>query len=303
MKLVSDIEAGHIPNAAVVHLDTLENPYIDQDWLAQEMAEMTDDEIAMRIKGQFIALGGRVLPEFDPRIHVIPSFVPPDGAPTCVALDVHSNKDNYGNFAALLDHDTCKDPNNWLGREVKWEVPKGQTQLHIWEEFTCGGTIEKTCEYLGMASGGRKIDSFLIERSVKTYDKNTGIAEFREFLKYYPFKKWNKDAIGGRAILRALCRIDETSKQTQLYVHNNCGITRDQLLSWSYKDPTRGGEMRPEEVRKVNDDMCDCVRAHGQWFKGHYYNRKPEFSTIQRRIVVVRDPVTNARCGHRMVTG
>lgn len=302
MQLLDDIKAGRIPNAAAFHFVSLHNRFIDQDLLAQKRAQMTPDEELMRVYGQFIPLGGRVLPELEPRIHFIDGFTPPRNAPTNVALDVHSNKANYGNFAALLDYKTANNPQNWPNGEILWRIEDPQeTQLHIWEEFICGDTIEKTCEYLGMASGGRKVDSFQIERSVKQYDHNTGRAEFKEFRKHYPFKKWSGDAIGGRAILRRLCRVDEITQKTKFFVHKSCEVTREQLQYWSYKDPTIKGEQKPEEVRKVNDDMCDCCRAHGQWFEGHSESVQGQHFVPRMQLVLRRDPVTNAPMGYDRV--
>lgn len=288
LKLIKDIENGHMEGAAVFHLNTLENKAIPIDRVKREMGDMTEDEIEMRIYGRFIPLGGRCLPEFDPSTHYIPAWEKiPEHFPKAVALDVHENKPNYGCFGFI-------------------NIDAREPELHIWNEFTCLGTVEKTCEYLGYASEGQKIDTFLIERSVKGFDHNTARDVWNEFQKFYPWIKWNKDAAGGRQTLRKIATIDRPTGKTKFFVHNKCEQTRDQLLAWSYKEPTSasGGE-KVEQVRKVNDHFCDCVRALGQWFAGHHRVNNPMHTYRPKfRRIVVRDPITRGKVGWcRQFTG
>jgi hypothetical protein len=282
LKLIKDIENGKVGGAAVFHLSTLENAAIRQDRVKKEMEDMTEDEIEMRIYGRFIPLGGRCLPEFDPTVHYIDAWDKiPEHFPKAVALDVHENNPNYGAFAFI-------------------DIDSVEPSLHVWNEFTCAGTVAKTCEYLGFASEGHKIDTFLIERSVKGFDHNTARDTWNEFQKYYPWQKWNKDAAGGRQLLRKFATVDPLTQKTRFFVHNKCEGTRDQLLAWSYKDPsTMSGGEKVEQVRKVNDHFCDCVRALGQWFAGHYRVNNPRRNRPRYRWVSVRDPITNAKIGRR----
>lgn len=280
LKLIKDIENGHVEGAAVFHLSTLDNAAIPQDRVKKEMEDMTEDEIEMRIYGRFIPLGGRCLPEFDPCVHYIDAWEKiPEHFPKAVALDVHDNKPNYGVFGFI-------------------NIDSREPELHLWNEFNCGDNIAKTCEYLGFASEGHKIDTFFIERSVKGFEHNTGRDVYKEYQKFYPWQKWNKDAAGGRAELRRIAKVDPLTGNTRFFVHNKCEGTRDQLLAWSYKEPTTmsGGE-RTEQVRKVNDHYCDCVRALAQWFAGHYTVSNPRRQRTKYRYRFVRDPVTNARIG------
>ena len=281
MKLVNDIERGEIKNAAVVHLITTKNKALPKDFVDDLMEDLTDDEKAMVIYGQFVSRGGAVIPELNRKYHYIPHFVPPPHWPTCVNLDVHSNKPNHGNFSAI-------------------NIDKPEPEFHTWGEFICGDTIAKTCEYLAFAAEGRKIDEFFFERSAKNYDHNTGVSEVKEFRKYYPFRKWSKDAEGGRRLIRKYARVDEVHHKTRFFVHDNCPITMEQLEHWSYKDPAPRGDRKPEEVRKIDDHMCDCVRSGIQWFDSHALSQVNK-NQRKHRVVMTRDPVTNGIKGWKLV--
>lgn len=70
---------------ALVWLHTTDNPYLDP----REVSKMSSSasEEAMRVRGEFVALEGRVWGSFSRATHVVPAFVVPEGSPRWRAID------------------------------------------------------------------------------------------------------------------------------------------------------------------------------------------------------------------------
>ena len=260
-KLEDAIVAGQIPHTKAFYFDPRDNYYVNQKALAAKIAEMTDDQFAMRIRGKRIPLGGLVVPEFSPMNNVIENTAIPDHWPKIVTMDVHIRKENYYLFGAInIDHPLCP--------------------LHVWQEGWCDGTAEKTNQMVRISGAGRHIDVYKFERSVGVKDHNTGInlmQKFQEGRQGLPWVKWDGDPWTQIEIINAMCKQIETVDDrgqpigmSRLLIHRKCAMTIKQLLSWSFKDPTTADRTTyTEKVRKVFDHLCDCLRHMVEWAESY----------------------------------
>lgn len=67
------------------------NPHLDPDGVRKFIASIKDeDSLEIKVKGRFVAKGGLVLPQWDPRIHMVPDYVLPLEWPRVIIGDFHT---------------------------------------------------------------------------------------------------------------------------------------------------------------------------------------------------------------------
>lgn len=270
LDLCEDVESGRQKHSKIFFLDTRDNYHIDQERVAELQERMSKDEADMRISGKWIPLGGRVLPEFDAGVSVIPTERIPNHWPKIVAMDTHNKKPNHFVFGAV---NTDKTPR----------------ELVIWEEGACDGTAEKTNQMVRIASQGLFINSYQIERATSGENHNLGMSVMRQFVDDLPeWIKWQSDPMDRVMLLRRYCKlrtvIDEdgqTKAKPTLFVQAHCEETIRQLTNWSFRDPRPADRWTySENIIKVEDDKADCVGIIGFWAES--YLRTPTVRTHRR---------------------
>lgn len=68
---------GEMPQALIVIIDTDENPYITQEQKDEVFADLDEDELKARKRGEFVHLGGLVYKIFNPDLHVYHEEIDP----------------------------------------------------------------------------------------------------------------------------------------------------------------------------------------------------------------------------------
>ncbi len=287
MELCDKIKAGEIKDALYFELNTQNNRHINQKRLRQEMEDMTEDEIEMRVMGRWIPLGGRVLPQYDERWCVVDQFEVPNKWIKIVAMDVHNQKPNYILFGAINPYDTE-------------QHPKG---IYLFAEGTCDGTAEKSNEMVRILAEGKHINHFKIEQATTGLNHNTNENTFRRFTEgemALPWQKWKRDPWQRVHLLRELFQTDmgRLPPRPQMFVMDNLTITRRQLQNWSLKDPGPAQRHKyKEEMREVDDDMCVCAGIIATYAQSYLKDGDNTTAHIIHRVIrrSRRDPITRAR--------
>lgn len=86
---------------ATFFVDTDDNPYLSKEAVAEFKKSLTPDEVAARLRGQWMHLQGLVYKEFDKNIHWIEPFRVNDGYTITVAIDTHPRTEQAVSFMAV----------------------------------------------------------------------------------------------------------------------------------------------------------------------------------------------------------
>ena len=101
------------PQVWCIEMEWADNPYLDQNEIAEMSASMSEEELESRRYGRFMQCGGLVYSEFDERVHVIEPFDVPKEWQDTISIDPGLNnplsahwyaQDYDGNVYVIAEH-------------------------------------------------------------------------------------------------------------------------------------------------------------------------------------------------------
>ena len=101
------------PQVWSIEMEWADNPYLDQNEIAEMSAAMSEEELQSRRYGKFMQCGGLVYNEFDERVHVIDPFDVPKEWQDTISIDPGLNnplsahwyaQDYDGNVYVIAEH-------------------------------------------------------------------------------------------------------------------------------------------------------------------------------------------------------
>lgn len=245
---------GENKDIEVFEGSSYDNPHLSKDFLEQFEKQLSDDEKATRIHGQFAMLQGRVFKEFKRSEHVIKFQAWPHDWPVYESLDVHTRKANVAIWAGIT-----KDGEMVILDEVSQEgIPEFATKI-----------LEKR--------EGKRIVQTIVDNSALSADWSTRSAMdmlSQRGVRATAVRPRDKDVANGiNKIKRMLKGEPDIYGKTRplLYVMENCKKTINEFEMYVWDDhrvPEKSGIK--EKPRKNYDDHLDPIR--------YLVNRDPRFN-------------------------
>ena len=226
--------SGDDPDIEIFRGTTYDNTFLPPDEIDKLKKRLTKDEIYARLHGEFQHLTGRVIKEYSPDVHYIPSFDVPSHWPVYVGIDPHRNKPNAAIFLAC--------------------APDGRK--YVCNEIFHNCTIYEFADILRSISEQYLVVDYLIDTSAQEDGWNKISARSMlsdKGVRTRLAQKKNKKASG-------LLLINQMFKNNQLYVMQHCKRTNRELLNYVYKRNKQDSSALSEEAEKKFDDLIDPLR-------------------------------------------
>lgn len=245
--------------------DMMKNPYLDPEGVRKFIASIRDESLLdVKLHGHFVPLTGRVIPQWNPDIHVIPDRPLHPDAYRVFCIDCHLKTPSAAMWAAW-------EPDDLFGTRVI--VYRTAKKLY---------TVPEWKDYIRKKSAGEVINSWMgdeterEETGANIYGKESIIAEFNKGVDRLPIEQVEKgpgsfDA--GIWKLRQWLGVDPVNHRCRVYVFESCRYQAelingkpafslpDEMRRYSFKKEQKADEESlRENVRKVNDHLIDDLR-------------------------------------------
>lgn len=242
--------SGRDKNIEIFQGSTYENAYLSKDFIEDFRSRLTDDEIRVRIYGEFAALQGRVFKEFSRQKHVIEDQDWPIDWPVWAGIDPHTRKPNSCIWVGVTPED-----NYVVLKEIQVEG--------VQELADAIKSVEKRFQF--------RVIQRRIDNSGSALDWSRGSAVdllLKNQVRVSPMKNREKSLEDGIHRISQLLKGDRMvgsgggEKQVpRLKFFRSCErlIEDMELYCWhDSRNPEKSGVM--ERPRKVHDDMIDPLR-------------------------------------------
>lgn len=231
---------GQNPLIDVIEVDVDENPYVTDEQREQALSGFDGDELAMRKSGKFINIGGLILKNFNPSVHVIKQKIPPKSWDWVRSMDHGFNNPSAWYYHAIGPDGIVVTFFEHYRRE--WTIGQHANRLHeIDKEF------------------GKVPDRSVGDPAIKQRLPNTGKSVHREYLEK------------GIPILTSNNRVDIGIDQLNAFQANDRWFITENCvkLIWEikrYRWKTRQSKLLQEkhgsydEPHKKDDHAVDSCR-------------------------------------------
>lgn len=258
--------------------------FLPHGQIAREMRQYPEEEILPRIFGEFSQVRGRVIKEYEEKIHILDQV-----------FDV--NKEDYIVLQLWDTHARVNEAIMWLA------IDRNGTKFvvdELWED--CG--MDELVAKIKQMDSKYRIVKRLIDPSAFNVDKRIelsgkfGNAKGLSFaqilhdkygLKYEPASKRRADGITMiREALRYNYQAGVWNKYPELFIFPHCSRTRWELLNWMW-DEWRGVTAERKDPRAVPQDKNDHMMENlGRGFlEGIQYSEPiKEVMAVDRRSIV-----------------
>lgn len=229
-------------------IDSYDNATSHGGCIPDESIKAREDELPeeykkVRIHGQFLHLTGRIYPQFDTKIHVVPQFDVPRDWEVWDGFDLHLQK----------EHAYCQ-----------WAIsPENQIFVcnEIYEKLTVSELAKKALEM----RKGKKMGRTLIDTSAETPDSISRLAPRRILSAmgiYTTLPHKDSNVIPGINAMRELLtlkKMNDNTMKPQFFVMSHCKRHIKEFNN--YVQDNRDTEFNiKDKPRKTFDDMMDLDR-------------------------------------------
>jgi phage terminase large subunit-like protein len=250
---------------------SIDNPYIDQNRLREEVKLMTPDEIKARMHGIPINLSGKIYPSFNKRIHVIPfEEAPLNDVQIYHILDPHDRKPWAMQWIILHKTGTSYCIDEYPNRDFNEMISDDKT----YDEYV--GIIKQKegalYDIYGKSVFKRIIDPNFGNKTIRIAERTDDKAHTtpKEELKKrgLEFKDALDSLEAGHLKVREFLHYEVKDKeivlQPKFFVTDNCPNTIKHLSRYSRKDIiSADGDMKDKVgVQEKYKDFSDLVRYY-----------------------------------------
>lgn len=236
---------GTDTDIAVIEVDMADNPYLSKESRERYLKTLDKDERAARSHGHFIQVGGKVLKNFNPDVHVIPDFTPPADWEWYVSID-----HGYNNPTAMLWHAVSPDGIAYTFSE------------HYKSEML----VEDHAKVYHMRNAGfeRVPDITVGDPAMEQRQAVTGTSIIQEYAEHGVYiVPGNNDVASGVNKMNSHLKVDHNGK-AHWYVTESCvNLIREmKMLRWkTYASKKQQYELNKQEtIHKKDDHAPDSAR-------------------------------------------
>lgn len=247
--------------------DTEHNPHLSKEGIAKVKARLSKQPILAEAKlhGRFVALGGKLLPQFNPSVHIVPDRPLMENAYRVFCIDTHTRTPSAAMWAA-------------------WEPPsKGLPFMRFIVYRTCKFfmTVPEWQKHIKSESHGEKIQRWLFDEPTRGAGldinlKKSILEQFNEGPDKLPMKqvkKPPKSFDGDIFRLWDMLSPDPISNKSQIEIFESCNYPPEFInskwhgsLPWEIsryqfkKEKKADEETLRENVREVDDHLIAAMR-------------------------------------------
>ena len=272
----SELIDEHVPRhiqkngAQFFMLWTTENPHVDQNRLTEDMKFLSRSELKSRILGIPVNLSGRIFPQYNRLIHLVPwDAIPKRQVTLYHVLDPHDRKPWAMSWWAVDKRNTA-----YCVREYPWKKNFNEmtSDDKTYEDYAqvIRDIEEELFDIYGRTVHKRIIDpnfgnaTVQLAKRIEGNAKTTPVKELKRL--GFRFEDGYDNLESGHLQVRKLLAYSEKDGQIvshpKLYVYEECQNTDRHLSRYSHKDLEAGdGDERakPQLTQKYKD-FCDLVR-------------------------------------------
>ena len=233
MSWIYDKWVSDTPADTRVHwLHGVDNPHLPPGALQKLLANYSENERAARARGEFVALEGRVYPEWRRGLHVVESFTPPDDWDRVAGIDFGTRNPTAFIMGAIDPKDSV---------------------LHIFSEhYQAEWTVKMHAEKIHqMTNHGSPAPLWIVADPA---DRSARLTLAREHGISTVAPKSGKNVRERINAVAERLRPDAEGRP-HLVVHSNCKNTIREFESYVWQQ-TAG---MPDKPRKVNDHAMDAL--------------------------------------------
>lgn len=271
---------------------TTDNPHIDQNRVKEEIKLMSRDEIKSRIYGIPINLQGRIYPQFNRKVHVIPfEDAPTENVVLYHILDPHDRKPwamqwiimDKTNTAYCVDEYPGRDFNEILSDDKTYDDYASiirQKEDALFDIYKVG--VNKRIIDPNFGNKGIRLAERTDERAHTTIKEELSRRGFK-------FQDGVDNLQDGHLKVREKLHYETKDgqfvKQPAFFVTENSINTIKHLSRYSHKDinATNGDIKDKVGVQEKYKDFCDCVRYF--WMsRPIYYTELKEFVVENKKV-------------------
>ena len=222
-------------------VDTLDNPHLDKDAIAEFAKTLTEDEIETRLRGGWLFLQGLVYKEYDPNVHRVKSFkIPPDWS-VYVAIDTHprteqalvfmavDEKNRYYVCHEIFQHGTPEEVAQWI---IEYHDKVHNIEMAIIEPGSQGDTNRGQSMF-------EIIDTLLATRRI-------------------PLELGSRDLAGG--ILQVKRAIMSPNGMPSLFLFEDCERSHYEMTRYVWDDWRTDGKNDKQRPRDKDDHQLENIR-------------------------------------------
>jgi phage terminase large subunit len=237
---------GEDPDIDVIEIEMTENPHISKEASERYLKTLKPEERKARQRGEFVAVGGRVFPMFNPSDHVISATLPPKHWEWYMSLD-----HGFNNPTAVLWH----------------AVSPKNTIVTFAEHYKSEMTVGEHAEIIkAMNLGFQKEPDYMVgDPAINQRQGVTGTSIKQEYADRGIFlADGNNDVTSGVNRMVQYLRIDPTLGHPRWLITANCVnlISEMKMLHWKKHSSLKAqfANNKREEIQKKNDHACDSAR-------------------------------------------
>ena len=243
------------------------NPHLNAEALGKMAGDLKDEKlIQAKIYGQFVALGGLVIPQYDAHVHIIPDRPIPDSWYRVFCIDPHHKKPS-----AMLWTVWTPEGDLWVYRCAKEmlpvQAPASEVSLKTFIRAQSAG--EKIKLFIGdEAMGGDGLNVYGQESVLKQ------LATGEDRIPVIPTNQCSdKTFEAGIFKLREMFGVDPMNGQSKIYIFKSCDWPVKYINGQNYgslpwelerleyrQDQKADEETFRERVKTVDDDLSTCLR-------------------------------------------
>lgn len=232
----------------IIEVDQEENPHLSALGRERSMRTLDDEDKEARKSGKFVEMSGLVYKAFNPKVHVIPQFLPPKEWDWYCSFD-----HGWNNPTAILWH--AVDPEG--------------TVYTFSEIYESGKTVEEHSTALLMreAVWGREPDLRVGDPAMNQVNGITATSVIQEYARhgvYISTEQIPRDVSIGVMKIQQYLKMNPRTNKPKWYIMDNCvNLIREmRRLRWKkYESKKKQGENnKSEQIHKKDDHACDSVR-------------------------------------------
>lgn len=255
-------QAGLNPSIEVFIFDSLKNPYIQKEEIEEICRGLSEQEIEARIHGNFIQLSGLIYREYNPEIHFINEFKPPQHWGRVQAIDPHPRNPTVAVYLAVCPKQQfimeCKKHNIKLADKIGSEDQPYEDIYVVYDEIYPSDPllINEVASLMKSKEGNDTIGYRLIDNSANTPDPQVGTNIREEFEKY-----GIRTILADKDVANRIMRVRGRLQAKTLYIMRNCARTEWEMRHYAWDDFKIGRDYKDpkEKPRKKRDHAMDCL--------------------------------------------
>lgn len=228
-------------------VEMTDNPYLNSTEAEAFLSGLSEEEKKIRMKGQFIQIGGLIYPMFNREKHILEPFIPPE---------------NWLHFASL-DHG-FNNPTAWLWCAVD---PDGRVIVYD-EHYESGKVVSQHAQIVHERNISHKIQPlyYVGDPSINQTNPLTGTSVQIEYMEFgIPINPANNEVVAGlNRVIRYLQGINGNCEPPRLFITKNCGnliweMSRLRWATFAHRKIVKDRNKK-EEQHKKDDHACDALR-------------------------------------------